>query len=118
MFTWREIKTGRNISSYYINNIIDLINNDNLINNLNKYNITLYFALHHKFIKYKDIFKINNNIQFIKDNKISQTLKKADLIITDYSSIVFDVIYRKKPYIIFIPDGKDPNIKNNYNERT
>ena len=118
MFTWREIKSGRNISSYYINNIIDLINNDNLINNLNKYNITLYFALHHKFIKYKDIFKINNNIQFIKDNKISQTLKKTELIITDYSSIVFDIIYRKKPFIIFIPDGKDPNIKNNYNERT
>ena len=60
----------------------------------------------------------SNNIQFIKDSKIAETLKKTDLIITDYSSIIFDIIYRKKPYIIFIPDGKDPNIKNNYNERT
>ena len=118
MFTWREIKNGTNISSYYINNIKDFINNDNLINNLKTYNITFYFALHHKLIKYKNIFKINNNIEYIKDNKIAECLKKTNLIVTDYSSIIFDMIYRKKPYIIFIPDAKDPNIKNNYNERT
>ena len=33
---------------------------------------------------------------------------------TDYSSIIFDIIYRNKPYIIFIPDANDPNIKQNY----
>ena len=118
MFTLREINNGANISSFYINNIRDIINNNNLINNLKIYNITIYFALHHKLIKYKNMFKINNKIQYIKDKNIAECLTKTDLIVTDYSSIIFDLIYRKKPYIIFIPDAMDPNIANNYNERT
>ena len=118
MFTWREIKKGKNISSFYINNIIDLINNDNLINILKNYNITIYFALHHKLIHFKNEFNINDNIKYIEDKYIAEYLTKTNLIVTDYSSIVFDIIYRKKPYIIFIPDSKDPNIINNYNERT
>ena len=118
MFTWREIKNGTNISSIYINNIKKLINNDILIKNLQNYNITFYFALHHKLNKYKNVFEINDNIKYIKDKYISEYLTKTNLIVTDYSSIIFDIIYRKIPYIIFIPDAKDPNIINNYNERT
>ena len=117
MFTWRELKNDTNISFFYINNILNLINNDILINNLIKYNLTIYFALHHKLNKYKNIFALNSHIHYIEDNEISECLSKTNLIVTDYSSIVFDIIYRKKPYIIFIPDAQDPNIINNYSER-
>ena len=33
---------------------------------------------------------------------------------SDFSSIIFDLIYRKKPFIIYIPDANDPEIKNLY----
>ena len=114
MFTWREIKNGGNISSYYIQNILNLINNTELINNLLKHNLTLYFALHHAMMKYKNEFIIKNHIEYVEENYIAECLSKTNLIVTDFSSIIFDIIYRRKPYIIYIPDANDPIIKNIY----
>ena len=78
--------------------------------------IVLYFSLH-RFIykKYKKIFKVivktKKNINFIDQEKISECLMKTNLAVSDFSSIVFDLMYRKKPIIIYIPDANDPNIK-------
>lgn len=95
---------------------LNLINNEHLINNLQKHNLTLYFSLHHCVLKYKSKFKIGNDIKYIYENDISECLSKVKLLATDYSSIIFDIIYRKKPYIIFIPDANDPNIKKKYED--
>ena len=114
MFTWRELKRGRKISLYYINNILNLINNEKLINNLYQHNLTLYFTLHHKVLKHKRKFKIKGDIKYIEENDIAECLSKTNLIVTDFSSIVFDMIYRRKPYIIFIPDINDTKIEENY----
>ena len=114
MFTWRELKKNGEISKHYINNIVELINNKELINNLQKHNLTLYFSLHHCILKYKKKFRIGNSIKYIYENDIAECLSKIKLLVTDYSSIIFDIIYRNKPYIIFIPDANDPNIKQNY----
>ena len=114
MFTWREIKKGRKISKYYIRNILDLLDNEQIINNLQKHNLILYFSLHHKVHKYKKYFKNKNNLKYIKENDISECLSKTQMVVTDYSSIIFDMIYRRKPYILFIPDANDSKIKQNY----
>ena len=116
MFTWREIKINRTISKYYINNIENLINNKQLVNSLLSHNLTLYFTLHHRALIYKNKFKLSRNIKFIYENDISECLSKTNLLVTDYSSIIFDIIYRKKPYIMFIPDANAPDIKENYKE--
>ena len=115
MFTWREIKKRRKISQKYIINILNLLNNEEIINNLKRHDIIVYFTLHHKIWKYKNIFKIKDDIKYIDENSIAECLSKTQLIITDYSSIIFDMIYRRKPYIIYIPDANDTTIKNNYN---
>ena len=117
MFTWREFKFGRYISLNYIHNILSLINNDKLINKLLKYNQTLYFTLHHKVLKYRKKFKIKDHIKYISENEIAECLSKTNMVVTDYSSIIFDMIYRRKPYIIYIPDANDSKIKTNYRER-
>ena len=117
MFTWREFKFGRYISLNYIHNILSLINNDQLINKLLKYNQTLYFTLHHKVLKYRKKFKIKDHIKYISENEIAECLSKTNMVVTDYSSIIFDMIYRRKPYIIYIPDANDSKIKTNYRER-
>ena len=36
------------------------------------------------------------------------------MIVTDFSSIIFDQIYRRRPFIIFIPDANDSTIENKY----
>ena len=103
MFTWRDLKKHKKISNDYINNIINLLCNENLNKYLVKYNIILYFSLH-RFIyyKYKKIFEniIKKNIQFIGQEQISECLTKTNLAVSDFSSIVFDLMYRKKPIII------------------
>ena len=115
MFTWREIIRNKRISPFYINNIINLMQNKELNKKLKEKNVKLFFSLHHKIVeKYTYIFQKYNFIKFIKQNEISNCLKKVDLIITDFSSIIFDIIYRKKPFIIYIPDANDTEIKGNY----
>ena len=118
MFTWRELKYKKLISPYYFKNIINLIDNDNLYNELINKNITIYFSIHHLLEKYiykiKKKYKNNRYIQFINTVNISECLLKVDLVISDFSSIIFDLIYRRKPFIIFIPDANDPEIKDIY----
>ena len=124
MFTWRDFKRKKSIISYYFHNIINLIENNKLYNLLVKTKTVLYFSIHHLLDKYVNKYKIkyenNNYINFIDSNKISECLSKTSLIVSDFSSIIFDLIYRRKPFIIYIPDANDPEIKdlykNNYYE--
>jgi len=79
--------------------------NKKLNQELNKNNITLYFALHQKmYDNFKYIFEKMKYIKFIEINKIVDYIGITSLFITDFSSIIFDFIYRRKPFIIFIPD--------------
>lgn len=114
MFTWRQIKSKFKISKYYVNNILQLINNKELKKALTEKNIILYFTLHHKVKRLKRYFKANKIIQYIVENDIFECLAKTKLVITDFSSIIFDMICTKKPYIIYIPDGNEPQLKKIY----
>ena len=99
----------------YFQNILDLILNKKLNQELNKNNITLYFALHQKiYDNFKYIFEKMKYIKFIEINKIADYIGISSLFITDFSSIIFDFIYRRKPFIIFIPDYNDTLISDNY----
>jgi len=109
MFTWRSLKRRKKISQHYIKNSILLLNDSNLKKTMNQYNITLYFAFH-RFIlnkfkkKYSRMFSRNKYINYIDQNDISDCLSKASLVVSYFSSIIFDFIYRRKPFIIYIPD--------------
>ena len=117
MFTWRELKEKNlNISKYYFKNIINLLNNEKLNFVLEKNNITLFYTLHHMIEDYKYLFNNNKYIKYINQEKIIEYLNKSELIITDFSSIIFDIMIRNKPYIIYIPDSEDKNIDNIYNK--
>ena len=122
-FTWRNKnpkKTLKNkdilgISKLYIYNILKLLNDTKLTFELNRKNITLYFGLHHNifFLQYF----IVNHFKFIKiinNEMISTCLLESSLIVSDFSSVIFDFIYQKKPVIIYIPDYNDTHIKDLY----
>ena len=115
MFTWRNLTNkDYNMSNYYLKNIINLINDLKLNNELINKNITLYFTLHSIFSHYKAQIKKHKNINYIEHRQVSNCLKESSLLITDFSSIIFDMIYQRKPYIMFIPDANDPNIRESY----
>ena len=119
MFTWRDIKKTKKISSYYLKNIKNLIENNKLNSILIKKNATLYLSFH-RLIDKKYIKKIKKKIysyqyiKFIEQNEISECLSKSSLVVSDFSSIIFDFMYRNKPFVIYIPDAKDPQIKKIY----
>lgn len=115
MFTWREVIKNRHISSHYFKNIFNLILHQKLNEELTKHHTTLYFALHYyMYVKYKYKIEEIKYIKFIKVNNIIDYIEKSNLFITDFSSIIFDFIYQKKPYIIYIPDSNDNLINKKY----
>ena len=115
MFTWRELNQNKSISKFYFKNILALINNQQLNHILKIKNITLLFSLHHIIEQYKSLFYMNKIIKYVAQEKIIDCLSKSSLIISDFSSILFDIMARKKPFIIFIPDCEDPNLYEIYN---
>ena len=115
MFTWRGIKEKKNISHLYFNNIFKILTNKELNKALIDNNISLYFTYHHSLKKkFKMNLKYYPNIIQVNQNRISELLKNSKLLITDFSSIVFDFIYQNKPFILYIPDLEEPFLQDIY----
>ena len=53
-------------------------------------------------------------MKYIDQNSMFKCLRTIDLVVSDFSSIIFDLIYRRKPYIIYIPDANEPKLKELY----
>ena len=105
------------LNSLYFKNIIELINNKLLISYLNQNGISLHFCLHHMLEIFENKLNFTNSkVKFIKQNEIFSYIMKSSLLVTDFSSIIFEFIYQKKPYIMFIPDSEEPNIEAFYDK--
>ena len=53
-------------------------------------------------------------MEYVDQHNISHCLSTAQLVVTDFLSIIFDLMYRKKPYIMFIPDLNDTGLRDIY----
>ena len=116
MFTWRNLKKDKNISSTYFNNIQKLLNHQKLNQLLFDNNITLYLSLHHNLLNEVNKFENSKKFRYINQEEIITCLMKCDLVISDFSSIIFDFMYRKKPIIIYIPDSEDKFLNELYDD--
>ncbi len=68
------------------------------------YGVHFIFFPHRNMQKYAQYFPKGNEaveVAFSKDYDIQDLLKRCALLITDYSSVFFDVIYMKKPVIFY-----------------
>jgi CDP-glycerol glycerophosphotransferase (TagB/SpsB family) len=110
-----------NISPYYISNLTKLLQNEKLPKELAANNITLYVSFH-RYLKekyqnhIKEILNRNKNIKIIEQNDLSECLSKTSLVVSDFSSVIFDLMYRGKPFVIYIPDADDPNLNKIYSD--
>lgn len=83
-----------------------LLNDEKLIKYLDKKGYKLIFKPHHNLNSYLNLFNKHPNVEFDyldSDNNHSYNniFNHSSLIITDYSSVVFDFVYIKKPIIYY-----------------
>ena len=93
----------------YFKHWSSLINNEKLIDLLEKNNKRLIFYLHRNMQKFVDCFKSKSDRVIVASSQeydIATLLKKSALLITDYSSVFFDFVYMKKPIIFYQFDEK------------
>ncbi|RDU22099.1 CDP-glycerol glycerophosphotransferase family protein [Anaerosacchariphilus polymeriproducens] len=108
MPTWRswieEVEDEVFVQSDYFKNYTDLLNNQKLMNSLKKNKIRLVFYIHPKFRDYMENFKVNNpNVTLIPfgQEPLNELMMKCSLLITDYSSVAWDVYYLEKPVVFY-----------------
>lgn len=120
MFTWRtsfgrwnrnKFKTPIEKTKYH-NNIQSFLNNSELHDILEKYNIKIRVAFHHALLritgeKYKTNFP---NVEIVACENISRYIGKSDLFITDYSSLFFDFAFLDTPIVFYRPDFDDESL--------
>lgn len=69
-----------------------------------KYNVHFIFYPHRNMQKYIEYFPESKKYITVvssKDWDIQELLKKASLMVTDYSSVFFDFVYMKKPVVFY-----------------
>lgn len=106
MPTWRKwLKYNETlIDTDFYNNYNNLLNDEEIIKKLEAKNYKMVFYPHIVLQKFINEFKVSNNriiLASFKDYDVQELLKEAEILITDYSSVAFDLAYMKKKTIYF-----------------
>ncbi|KFN01072.1 Poly(glycerophosphate) glycerophosphotransferase family protein [Bacillus clarus] len=114
MPTWRDwiidSKEEFLVSDFYVH-YSQLLKDKRLHNLLEENDLVLKFFPHIEIQKkYKDEFSsLNKRIQIVKlgEESVKELMQNSSLMVTDYSSVVFDFNYLKKPSIFYHFDVND-----------
>jgi len=108
MPTWRTWIEGLSkedfVKTDYYSKYFSLLTSKRLKEILSENNLQMYFFLHPKFKEYIGEFRVNNeNIKIcdFSDVKVNMELMESSLLISDYSSVTWDMFYMKKPVVFF-----------------
>ena len=114
MPTWRtwldDAENDIFAESDYCKNYMALLNNPKLDEILKEYDVTLNFYLHPKFRKFITEFSVvSDNIRLIPfgEEPLNELMMQCNLLITDFSSVAWDVYYMKKPVLFYHFDIED-----------
>ena len=109
MPTWRswleDISEEQFKKSEYYQRYKEFLQDKRLREFLKKQNITLNFYIHPKFREHIGSFQVeDSNIKLIPFGSmpLNQLLMSCNMLITDYSSVSWDVYYQEKP-VVFYP---------------
>src|SRR5699024_5347779 len=108
MPTWRtwmeEVTEDYFIETEYYQQYYNLLNSSKLHLLLEKNDLELVFFLHPKFKRYIRSFQIDHNRIILKeflDIKVNEEIMESSLMISDYSSVTWDMFYMNKPVLFF-----------------
>lgn len=113
MPTWRgaSYPCGKEfLNTNYYKFFNSLINNEKLNDLLEKYNYNLIFYPHIEMQKYLNDFKTSSKRITVCGQEtydVQKLLMECSMLITDYSSVFFDVAYLKKPVLYYQFDEKE-----------
>lgn len=109
--SWLEDSTDDMFrQSEYYRQYMELLSCRELYLLLEKYDLTLNFYLHTKFKDYMGNFiSGSERIRFITfgERPLNELIMDCKMLITDYSSVAWDVFYLKKPVVFFQFDLQD-----------
>ena len=90
--------------SDYFRHYMGLLNSERFSNILEKYDLQVNFYLHAKFQEYAENFKaVSKRIHLISFGEVAvnEMLMRCRMLITDYSSVSWDVLYQDKPVLFY-----------------
>ena len=109
MPTWRswleEVDNDTFLQSDYYKNYSALLTDPALDEMLRRNHTRLVFYLHPKFAGYMDNFKdkISSRVTCIPfgQQPLNELMMRCKLLVTDYSSVCWDVLYQNKPVVYY-----------------
>ncbi|PCK19613.1 hypothetical protein CEY02_16490 [Bacillus pumilus] len=107
MPTWREwLNTEETfLKSNYYEKYISILRDERLLQELKKHRVKILFYPHYRmqpYISYFNKYKSDVvSILELGEVNVQELLMRASLLITDYSSVSFDVSFMKKPVIYY-----------------
>ncbi len=96
-------------TSEYLNKWLELLDNSEMAEMIENYHLEVIFYPHRNMQNYLNAFdKVKTKITIASWKKydIQELLKTSSMLITDYSSVFFDMVYMKKPIIFYQFDEK------------
>ena len=98
-----QANNQRFLESSYYRHFKSLLTNTALIDYVESTGHKIKFCIHAEFRRFQHLFKdIDPRVDIVKSNEsIHELLMSTSLLITDYSSVFFDVAYMKKPMIYY-----------------
>ena len=90
--------------SDYFRHYMGLLNSKRFSDILDKYDMQVNFYLHAKFQEYSENFNaVNKRIHLISFGEVAvnEMLMRCRMLITDYSSVSWDILYQDKPVLFY-----------------
>lgn len=114
MPTWRThlelLSHEEFLKSDFYKEYYNLIHSEILENILCKYDYSLHFMMHPKFIQFEKYFTSSSDhikVLYQDEHSLDEELRSSELVITDYSSIMWDSLYYNIPTLLFQFDQKE-----------
>ncbi len=107
MPTWRSNLSNASISDFINSSFYrewnHLIQDNELLSVCREKRIKIKFYLHFEMQKYSSLFSSSDVVQIISygEETVQQLLMQSKMLVTDFSSVYFDVAYMMKPVVFF-----------------
>ncbi|GAB2538347.1 CDP-glycerol glycerophosphotransferase family protein [Gracilibacillus alcaliphilus] len=103
--TWMEDMPAEDFKKTdYYDNYVNFLNSKELEEILVRHQLELVFFLHPKFKQYVSEFQLGNEhvqLKEFQNIKVNEEIMEASMMISDYSSVTWDMFYLKKPVAFF-----------------
>lgn len=103
----RYVKPGYEKTLYY-KMYSELLSSDRFISEAEKRGYKIQWVIHPNMTAFQDVFEIDERIEVVPENVLYRDVfEEASLLITDYSSVAFDVAYMRKPVVYYQADKEE-----------